>query len=157
MPLIFIDTKSQTIIQNTKITANMKVLNNASGENNVGDTDFEYNGDIGIEIRGNSSAGFPKKSYTVETRFPDGTNLNFPLLGMPAENDWVFHGPYADKSLMRNVLAYNLGNKTGKWSPRTRFFELYLNGVYSGVYVLVEKIKIDKDRLDLANLKCRIS
>ncbi len=153
LPLIFIDTKSQTIIQNTKIMANMKVLNNASGENNLSDTDFEYNGDIGIEIRGNSSAGFPKKSYTVETRFPDGTNLNFPLLGMPAENDWVFHGPYADKSLMRNVLAYNLGNKTGKWSPRTRFFELYINGVYSGVYVLVEKIKIDKDRLDLANLK----
>lgn len=78
------------------------------------------------EIRGNSSAGFPKKSYTVETRFPDGTNLNFPLLGMPAENDWVFMVLMPTNRLCCNVLAYNLGNKTGKWSPRTRFFELYL-------------------------------
>ncbi len=153
LPLIFINTGGQTIIPDVKITADMKVLNSANGINNINDTTYEYNGKIGIEVRGFTSVNYPKKNYTVETRDIAGENLNVSLLGMPQENDWVFHGPYSDKSLMRNVLAYHLGNKTGKWSPRTRFFELYLNGNYVGVYVLVEKIKIDKNRLNLATLK----
>jgi hypothetical protein len=153
IPIIFINTSGQNIIPEEKITANMKVINNISGINNLTDTDFEYDGNVGIKIRGNTSATFPKKSYTVETWNSDGSNNNVSLLGLPKENDWVFHGPYPDKSLMRNVLAYHLGNLTGKWSPRTRFFELYLNGTYQGVYVLVEKIKIDKNRCNLSTLK----
>ena len=152
LPLIFINTNGKTIIANTKIMADMKVLNNISGVNYIYDTAYEYDGKVGIEIRGNSSAGFPKKSYTVETRLDDTTDINVKLLGLGKENDWVFHGPYPDKSLMRNVLAYHLGNKTGRWSPKTHFFELYLNGTYSGVYALVEKIKNDKNRLNLADL-----
>jgi len=153
LPFVLINTNGLNIIQNTKIMADMKVLNSPLKNNNINDTIFEFNGKIGIEIRGNTSAGFPKKSYSVETRDAAGENLSVSFLGMPKENDWVFHGPYPDKSLMRNVLAYHLGNLTGKWSPRTRFFELYLNGVYNGVYVLVEKIKIDKNRSNLATLK----
>lgn len=152
LPLIFIETNGQTIPQDIKITADMRVLNSPTGINFKTDTIFEYNGKIGIEIRGFTSAGFPKKNFSVETRTVTGTNNNVNLLGMPRENDWVFHGPYTDKSLMRNVLAYHLGNKTGRWNPRTRFFELYLNGLYQGVYVLVEKIKIDRNRLALATL-----
>ena len=152
LPFIFVNTNGKTIIANTKIMADMKVLNSISEVNNVNDTVFEYNGKVGIEIRGNSSSGFPKKSYTVETRLDDTTSLNVKLLGLSKENDWVFHGPYPDKTLMRNVLAYNLGNKTGRWSPKTHFFELFINGTYSGVYALVEKIKNDKNRLNLADL-----
>lgn len=152
IPLIFINTNGQNIVQNAKITADMKVLNSLDGINLLSDTTYEYNGKIGIEIRGFTSSGFPKKSYSIETRTDSATNLNVSLLGMPKENDWVFHGPYSDKSLMRNVLAYNLGNKTGKWSPRTRFFELMINGNYEGIYVLVEKIKVDKNRVNIAKL-----
>lgn len=152
LPIIFVSTNGQNILQNTKIMADMKVLNSASGFNLFNDTTYEYNNKVGIEIRGFTSSGFPKKSYTVETRNPDSTNLNASLLGMPKENDWVFHGPYPDKSLMRNALMYNLGNTTGKWSSRTRFFELYINGNYNGVYTLAEKIKNDKNRLNLADL-----
>ena len=153
LPLIYINTNGQTLVQNQKITADMKVLNNLSGINYLSDTTYEYDGKIGIEIRGFTSANYPKNNYTVETRTDTGSNLNVELLNMPKENDWVFHGPYADKSLMRNVLAYHLGNLTGKWSPRTRYFEMFLNGNYNGVYALVEKIKIDKNRCNLATLK----
>lgn len=153
LPFIFVNTNNQNIVQNQKIMADMKVLNSISGINNLSDTTFEYNGKIGIEIRGFSSAGYPKHNYTVETRTDSATNQNVKLLDMPKENDWVFHGPYADKSLMRNVLAYHLGNLTGKWSPRTRYFEMFINGSYNGVYVLVEKVKIDKNRCNLATLK----
>lgn len=152
LPLIMINTNGKTIIQNSRVLVDMKVLNNVFGPNNIADTTYEYNGKISVEIRGFTSAGFPKKSYSVETRLDSVTNMNVSLLGLPKENDWVFNGPYPDKTLMRNVLAYQLGNLTGKWSPRTKYFELYLNGYYQGLYILIEKIKIDKNRMNLATL-----
>jgi hypothetical protein len=69
---------------------------------------------------------------------------------MPAENDWVLYAPYADKSLMRNVLAYKIFESMGHYSVRTRFCELYLNESYEGVYVLTEKIKRDKNRVAIS-------
>jgi len=153
LPLIIINTQGVGINDVNKISARMSVINNANGVNNINDTAFEYDGFIGIKIRGSSSEMFPKKNYNIETRTDLGANLNFPLLGLPAENDWVFHGPYTDKSLMRNVLAYHMGNLTGRWSPRTRFCEMYINKEYLGVYALVEKIKIDSNRVSIASLK----
>jgi hypothetical protein len=152
LPLILIDTQGKAISNEPKITALMKVINNPDKVNHVNDTEFEYNGYIGIEIRGNTAQMFDKKSFTLETRTDSGTNLNVPLLGMPEENDWVLHGPYSDKSLMRNALAYYLGNLQGRWSPRTQFCEVFINGEYRGVYVLTEKIKIDKNRVNIAKL-----
>lgn len=153
LPIIMVDTQGATVNQEEKIMARMKVLYRPGHINYITDTIAEYDGHITMKIRGNTSTMYPKKGYAVETVRADTSNLNTQLLGLPAENDWVFHGPYADKSLVRNVLAYNLGNRTGKWSPRTRYVELFLNGNHQGVYLLVEKIKIDKNRLDLANLK----
>lgn len=153
LPIVIIDTDGTEIVDEPKITAQMKVLNSATGINNVRDANYEYDGYIGIEIRGNTAQMFPKKSYTVETRFSDGENNNVSLMGLPEENDWVFHGPYSDKSLMRNVLAYYIGNAMGRWSPRTRFCEMIINDEYVGVFLLAEKIKRDKNRVDIAKLK----
>jgi len=154
LPILMINTFGQDIPDEPKIKATMKVINNSSGINNVNDTIFEYDGYIGIETRGNTAQiFFDKMSYTLETRTELDSNRNVSLLGLPEENDWVLHGPYSDKSLMRNVLAYNLGNKTGKWSPRTKFCEVYLNDEYRGVFVFMEKIKIDKNRVDIATLR----
>jgi len=71
---------------------------------------------------------------------------------MPAENDWVLHNPFSDKSLIRNALTYKIANSFMAWAPRTRFVELLINGEYLGVYVLMEKIKRDKGRVDIAKL-----
>lgn len=153
IPLIKINTAGKNIVDEPKIMATMLVIDNANGVNSFSDTAYTYNGSIGIEIRGNTAQMFPKKSYTVETRLSDGSNNNVELLGMPSENDWVFHGPYSDKSLMRNALAYSIGNGMGRWNPRARFVELMINNEYRGVYLVVEKIKIDKNRVDIAKLK----
>jgi hypothetical protein len=154
LPIIKIKTEGKTIVDEPKIMAKMQVINNSNGINRFNDTDYEYDGYIGIEIRGNTAQMFPKKSYTVETRLSDGSNNNVSLLGLPPENDWVLHGPYSDKSLMRNALAYNIGNSMGNgWHPRTRFVEVEINGEYRGVYLFEEKIKIDKNRVDIATLK----
>lgn len=153
LPIIIINTEGKTIVDEPKIMAKMQVIDIPNRINSLNDTDFSYDGSIGIEIRGNTAQMFPKKSYTVETRFSDGSNNNVELLGFPKENDWVFHGPYSDKSLMRNALAYSIGNGMGHWNPHTRFIELMINDEYRGVYLVVEKIKIDKNRVNLAKLK----
>ena len=153
LPIVKINTNGGTIVDEPKIMANMQVIDNATGINYFEDTTYQYNSFCGIELRGFTSMSYDKKSYTVETRFEDGSNNNVPLLGLPQENDWVFHGPYSDKSLMRNALAQHIGAGMVKWTPRTRFVELIINDEYRGIYLVTEKIKIDKNRLDIATLK----
>lgn len=153
LPILMINTHGQLIVDEPKITASLGIIDNANQINRITDpftSQVEY---IGIEIRGSSSQMFEKKNYGFETRMANGENLNVSLLGLPEENDWALHGPYSDKSLMRNVLTFYLGSKTGRWVPRTRFCELYINNDYRGLYVLMEKIKRDKNRVDIAKLE----
>jgi hypothetical protein len=98
---------------------------------------------IGIELRGQSSQTFPKKSYAVELRGEDAG-----LLGMPADDDWVLYAAYNDKTLMRNVVAYETARFTGRWAAQTRFVHLRLNGRYQGVYVLMERVELSDERVD---------
>ncbi|MGB1038990.1 MAG: CotH kinase family protein [Bacteroidia bacterium] len=155
LPLIVIATENNAGINDEpKVTAQMGIIDNGPDSvNRLTDDYNDYEGKIGIEVRGASSQLFPKKGYGFETRLPDGSNNNVSLLGMPEENDWVLHGPYSDKSLLRNVLAYHIGEETGEYSPKTRLCELYINSDYRGVYMLTEKIKRDKNRVDISKLK----
>lgn len=106
-----------------------------------------YTGDVGIEIRGNSSLAWPKKSYAIELDSPGDGDRDAPLLGMPEDGDWVLHAPYTDKTLMRNVLAYGTSRAIGGYAPRTRFVEVYLNENYRGVYALIEQPELKDERV----------
>ncbi|WP_435872465.1 CotH kinase family protein [Micromonospora humida] len=113
----------------------------------------------GFHLRGQSSASFEKTPYRVELRGNDD-DADYPVLGMPADSDWVLRGPFSDKALIREALVYDLGREMGMPAPRYRFVEFYLNtdaapvaaGDYMGVYMLVETIKNAKNRLDLKQL-----
>lgn len=153
LPIIVIETDNGAgIPDEPKITAHMGISDNG-GINEYPGIYNDYDGKIGIEIRGSSSQGFAKKGYGLETRFENGENNNISLLGMPVENDWVLHGPYSDKSLIRNVLAYHFAREMGQYAPRTSLCELFINNTYYGVYVLMEKIKKDTFRVDIGTLK----
>lgn len=153
LPIMIINTNGQSIQDETRIIANLGIIDKGIGIRNQSNDPFtSYNGRISIELRGESSKLFPKKSYSMETQDAAGNNLNVALLGMPKENDWVLYAPYTDKTLMRNVLAYKIGRDLGDYAPRTRYAELIINGDYQGVYVLIEKIKRDKNRVDVATL-----
>lgn len=154
LPLVLIDTHGQKIIDEPKIIADMGIIWNGPGQQNaLSDPKNNFNGQIGIELRGSSSQMFPKKSYGIETKSGSLVTTDFSLLGMPGENDWILYAPYTDKTMIRDVLTYTLDAKLGHWSPRCRFVELFLNGSYQGVYVLMEKIKRNKNRVDIAKLK----
>ena len=153
LPIVFVDTKGKCLDSKVteKIPATMKVLDGKM--NNVADSAKGTRYDIGIKVRGQSSALFPKPGYGVEVRDEKGEGKDVSLFGLPPSDDWVFHGPYVDKSLMRNALAHWLFRQAGHYSPRSKHFDLYINGVYRGVYVLLEKIKRDKYRVDVSKLK----
>jgi hypothetical protein len=115
----------------------------------------------GFHIRGQSSASYDKKPYRVELHKVDGSDRNCPMLGMPRESDWVLHSPFPDKALIRNAFVYSLGRAIGMPAPRGAFAEVYVNTAgrplassdYMGVYLLVETIKNQKDRLNLQQLQ----
>ena len=153
LPIVVIDTDNIPIPDEPKIMGNMGIIYNGPGQvNQLTDPFNAYNGYIGIERRGSTSAGFPQQSYGLETRLADSSNLNVSIFGWPADNDFILYAPYNDKSLMRNVLTYHLGNQTGRWAPRTQFCEVVLNGNYIGVYVLMERIKTNPGRVDINTL-----
>lgn len=154
LPIININTNGQNILDDPRIVADMSIIDNGiSRRNYFDDVPNDYNGKISIEIRGSSSQMFPKKGYGLETQDSLGNNNNVKLLGMPKENDWILHGPYSDKSLMRNFLIYEIGRKMGNYAPRMRFCEVYINNDYRGLYLLTEKIKRDDDRVDIEKLE----
>jgi hypothetical protein len=138
---------------NNKYIAYMGIINNADGSNKPTDNFNVYNGRISINLRGQTSLYWPKKQYRIETQDSAGENLNVSLLGMPPDNDWILYGPFGDKSLIRNEMAFVLGRKLGYYQPRTRFCELLVNGEDMGLYVLTEKIKRDANRVNIANLR----
>ena len=153
LPIVFVDTKGKCLDSKVteKIPATMRVLDGKT--NSVADSAKGTLYDIGIKVRGQSSALFPKPGYGVEVRDEKGEGLDVSLFGLPPFDDWVFHGPYVDKSMMRNALAHWLFRQAGHYSPRTKHFDLYINGVYRGVYVLIEKIKRGKYRVNVSKLK----
>ena len=153
LPIVIINTNGQNIVDDPRIFCDMGIIDNGFGfPNFINDSLNDYNGKISIELRGSSSQSFPKKSYAFETQDSLGNNNNVSILDLPVENDWILYAPYSDKSLMRNFLTFDLGRKMGNYSPRTVYCELVINGDYQGVYILMEKIKRDNDRVDIAKL-----
>lgn len=154
LPIVVITTQvGETINDATRIVCDMGVIDNGTGiRNYTTDPYNNYNGKISIEIRGSTSQQYPKKNYGFETQTTLGTNNNVPLLGLPIENDWILYGPYPDKTLLRDVLTYKLSRDFGHYASDYRFCELVINNEYLGVYILLERIKRDNDRVDIARL-----
>jgi hypothetical protein len=153
LPLVIINTNGQSIQDASKITANMKLIYNGAGNvNKPTDAGNIYNGIIGIEYHGGSSSPTEQNAYGFETRDASGNNLNVSLLGMPEQNDWILLANFNDKIFVRNILAFQLFRKMAHYAPRTQLVEVIVNNDYQGIYVLTEKIKQDKGRVDISKL-----
>lgn len=153
LPIVILNTFGQTIPDDPRIVIHMGIIDNGPGSLNVQtDSLNNYDGLINIERRGSSSQGFPKKQYALETQDSLDNSVNVSLLDLPSENDWILHAPYSDKTLIRNYLTYRWWRKMGWYTTRTRFCEVILNGDYQGVYMLMEQIKWDNDRVDIEKI-----
>jgi hypothetical protein len=131
----------------------MGIIYNGEGvRNHIIDPKNEYNGKIGIEIRGNYSASLPQKPYSIELQDVNGNAIDSSLLGMPAESDWCLLANYNDKSFARNILPYHLFDTMGNYAVRCRLVDVVINGEYRGIYLLSEKIKKDTSRINISTL-----
>lgn len=153
-PLVVINTDDSEIPDEPKIKAKMGIIyHDNSTVNKVTDDFNHYNGFIGIETRGNSTQDFVKKTYSIELRDENNEDISAPLLGMGLEEDWIFHAMVIDKSLLRIPLSFYLWQAKGHYASNWRFVELVINGNYRGLYILTERIKQGKDRVNIKSLK----
>lgn len=140
IPRIVIETEYRTKIKDreTEIPAKLQIWGKKEAETEVLD--------LTIRGRGNTSWALPKKSYKIEFAKKQK------VLGMPKDKDWALIANYADKTLMKNYLMYRLSASLNSfYAPKCEFAELYLNGEYLGVYLIVESIKIAKNRVNIPN------
>ena len=160
LPIVVIETDGgANIPDEPKVPGTMKIIWHQDGSRNyMSDIDnpelLNYDGRIGIEMRGSTSQTMlNKKPYALETRENDDlTNRNVSILGMPAENDWVLNSLAFDQTGMRDVLAYELSNRLGQYASRSVYCEVVINGDYKGLYAFMEKIKPDKNRVNIEEM-----
>lgn len=115
----------------------------------------------GFRVRGSTSAGMAQQGFAVTLLDEFNDDRDLPLLGMPEDSDWVLYAPNIfDPVLIHNPFIHQLSRDMGRYSPRTRFVEVFLvrspgrvrDTHYHGLYVLQEKIKIGKNRVAIHKL-----
>lgn len=133
----------------TDITADFRLFDGAEGgANRLSDAPSVESKTL-VHYRGHRSREFPKRNYSIHLVDDAGLPRDEKLAGMARENAWVLNGPYLDKSLVRNYVSYTLGQHLRVLSPDVRFCELFLDGEYQGVFLLMESVKEGNNRVDL--------
>ena len=153
LPVLSINTEGQEIpgseLDDARlITVRLQVFDQAEKNNHLTDApsmELQAN----IRYRGNSSRSFSKHSYLVKTVGEDGLDQDYPLLGMPEGEDWALYGPFLDKTLIRNYLCMNVAGQVMGYAPRVRFCELWLDGEYQGLYVLMERVSQGEEQINI--------
>ncbi len=99
--------------------------------------------------RGNYSWTFAKKSFTLKLK--DGLNL----CGMGKSKKWALVANHYDKSLLRNTVAGHVGQALTRlaWTPASKPVDFFVNGSYRGSYILIERITVDDQRVNIPELK----
>lgn len=117
---------------------------------------------VGHRVRGSTSSGMPQSGFAIEFVDEFNSERPLPLLGLPADSDWILYAPNAyDPVLIHNPFVHQLSRDLGRYSPRTRFVEMFVvTGTgrvrethYHGLMVLEEKIKIGRQRVNIDRLE----
>lgn len=144
LPVVYVNTpdeapitSKETWMKNTTIT-----IYDTDGTIDYEDSKLQIRG------RGNSTWGYPKKPYALKL------DSKASILGMPKHKRWCLLANWMDRTLMRNDVAFQIAKQTGlDWTPRGKFVEVIFNGKHIGNYYLCEQIKIDKNRVNIVEMK----
>jgi hypothetical protein len=102
------------------------------------------NAGLQIRLRGNSTLFMPKKSYKIKF------DVKQYFLSDYKEYDWVLLANFADQTLLRNGLAYQMANDLEmEFAPMVQYVDVYINGEYQGNYLLTDQVEITNDRLNI--------
>ena len=161
LPVLVIDTGGASVIDEPKIDALLQLFDGAATHDLAHGVPSSAHA-IGIELRGQiSMSRFPKKQFGFEFRDANGDDLDVPILGMPADADWVLNGAYRDSTGLRNHIGYMLAAEISAWAPRTVMVEVFLNqsgeklekGDYLGLFTLTEKVQQGTGRVEIEPLQ----
>ena len=143
LPTIYIDVPS----------GNMDFIHEEKGNAEPGririyeeDGTQNYSGALeSIKGRGNNTWMGDKKPYSLEL------SQEADLLGMGAAGRWILLTNAADDSHLRNKLTYDMDRAlNASYSPECTWVHLYLNGAYTGMYLLSERNEIHPERVAIA-------
>jgi spore coat protein CotH len=160
LPIVWIEVKGRTIDRYQRVEGHMKIIDNGKGNLNYADLEahpgqrIDYEGYISLRYRGNSTFNdSPKKPLSFRTL--DGpikyaSKQRVKILGMGKDDNWALLAPYSDKSMMRDLLAFEISRPWMEYTPQGRYCEVFLDGTYYGVYILCEVVSEGKHRLNLA-------
>jgi len=153
LPIVEIYTSGKSIPYDGKITASMEITFYGEGSvTSIHDVPNIWSGAVEIGVRGASSFSYPQKSYSFTTMMSAVQDSNIVILDMPREHDWLLINNWNEKSFVRNTLAQKIFSTMGHYGVRMRHCEVTLNGQYIGIYLLSEKIKVDKGRVNISKL-----
>lgn len=111
-------------------------------------TDVIKNDTIEIRGRGNATWDFAKKPYRIKFKHKRH------LLNMKDDaKDWVLLANYADKTLIRNAVAFEIGQFIGmEFTPSVKFADVYLNNSFQGNYMITDQIEAGLNRVNIEKL-----
>jgi hypothetical protein len=142
LPTFYLTTENATPVTNkeTWVPGNIKVVS----------ADASENPDMAMEIRGrgNSTWNLAKKPYRIKL------DKKKHLLNLPAkEKNWVLLANHADKTLVRNAVAFKISELLGfEFTPSARFVDVVLNGQYLGNYMLTDQMEVAESRVPVQEL-----
>lgn len=96
-----------------------------------------------IKVRGNSTAGQPKKPYHIKL------DSSSELFDMGKNKHWLLLADALDRTHLRNKLAFDLAYNLGMDYVKSTYAEVYLNGNYLGLYMFCEQIRVSSSRVDI--------
>ncbi|MGV8962775.1 MAG: CotH kinase family protein [Candidatus Saccharimonadaceae bacterium] len=146
IPSVYINTTGGAPILDKEnyVTSTIKIVD----LDNYFSSDVDFTSTARVKGRGNSTWGMPKKPYRI--KLDDKASL----LGMSNDKDWALLANYLDKTLLRNITAFEISRIADmSWTPSSVSVDYYLNGTYKGVYALTEHVKVSDERLDMKLVK----
>ena len=104
---------------------------------------------LDVRGRGNASWSFPKKPYRMKLY------TKASLLGFPAvRKKWTLINNYGDKTLMRNLLAFDLSRRLEMlYTPAGKPVDVFLNGEYKGTYQLCDQVEVATGRVEVEKME----
>lgn len=134
------------------ITGHISIIDGGTFHNCITDQPVVQS-DLLIKKRGHTSYSFDKEQYLLKLKMPDGQNNDVDILGMGAHDSWILNGSMADKSMIRNYLAYRICSEVSDVTPDSQFCEVVLQKdgqyIYQGLYLMMETVARDENRIPI--------
>ena len=147
MPSIFVKLEDDITLESVnngskeiKYGALVDIKNDENDMNNISQVKAEFKG------RGNYTWSLPKKPYQIKFKNKQS------VLGMKKAKTWILLANYLDNSYKRNKIAFDFAKELGlNYTPNYKFVDLWVNGDYIGNYMVVEKVQVNENRVNLTN------